>query len=672
MRADASRGRRLAAAAVALLSLGPALGTAFGAEGPAVPAAPASAATAPAPRPESPWWCPGWHWLGTTLGCLHDFEVPPRLVKDPHYGDALFYFFQQRYFTSLTGLMVSQQFGRMPHHVDDAELLRGGLLLSYGLHEEAGRVFEDLLDRSASPKVRDRAWYYLAKIRYQRGFMKEAEEALGHVGKTLSPDVDEDRALLLANVLMARRDYAGAAAALGGLAGRPETSVYARYNLGVALVKSGQADRGIAMLDEIGRAPQSSEELLALRDKANVALGFSALQANEPERARGYLQRVRLDGMLSNKALLGFGWASAAQKQPRDALVPWTELAARDTSDPAVLEARLAVPYAFGELGAYAQSLEHYNEAIAIFQKESANLDEAIESIRAGKLVEGLAGRDPGEEMGWFWSVDQLPDFPHRSYLVQVLAQHRFQEGFKNYRDLQFLSRNLHNWDEQLAVLGDMLATRRQAFTARLPAVQSRERAIGIGDLQGRRDALAAEVARAAGQRDGVAFADAGERELIERLQRVQSALQASPGDASLEPARERFRRVLGAMTWRLSDQLPDRLWEARKGIGAIDLGLGEARRLDDALLRAQREEPARFDAFAVRIAELGRRIHDMQPRVTALLDSQKDYLQELAVAELELEKERLAAYTTQARFAVAQIYDRANLERDKNDAPAP
>ena len=79
-----------------------------------------------------------------------------------------------------------------------------------------------------------------------------------------------------------------------------------------------------------------------------------------------------------------------------------------------------------------------------------------------------------------------------------------------------------------------------------------------------------------------------------------------------------------------------------------------------------------RFDTFAARIAELEGRIHALMPRISALLDGQRDYVQELAVAELEHEKERLAAYTTQARFAVAQIYDRANLEKENAHAPGP
>ena len=58
---------------------------------------------------------------------------PNHEVKDPYYGDALFHFFQDHYFTSVTTLMASQHFGRVSHHDEESEILRGGMLLSYGL-----------------------------------------------------------------------------------------------------------------------------------------------------------------------------------------------------------------------------------------------------------------------------------------------------------------------------------------------------------------------------------------------------------------------------------------------------------------------------------------------------------------------------------------------------------
>ena len=78
---------------------------------------------------------------------------PNHEVKAPHYGDALFHFFQDHYFTSVTTLMVSQKFGRVSHHDDEAEVLRGGMLLSYGLTREAGEIFARLIDKDRKSVV---------------------------------------------------------------------------------------------------------------------------------------------------------------------------------------------------------------------------------------------------------------------------------------------------------------------------------------------------------------------------------------------------------------------------------------------------------------------------------------------------------------------------------------
>jgi hypothetical protein len=595
---------------------------------------------------------------------------PGQVVKDPHYGDTLFHFYKGRYFTAVTTLMTSQHFERVSRHADEAEVLRGGLLLSYGLHREAGEIFAGLIDKGAPPSVRDRAWFFLAKIRYQRGLYGPAEEAIARIGDKLPPELEEERGLLHANLLLARADYAGAAKLLDGyLAGAKLPSFYTRYNLGVALVRSGETERGSKLLDELGKTPAENEEQRSLRDKANVALGFAALQDKRPEVARAVLERVRLQSLQSNKALLGFGWASATLKEPKKALVPWTELLGRDASDSAVLEARIAVPYAYAELGAYGQALERYNDAIASFERESSQLDQSIAAIRAGKLLTGLMERNPGEEMGWFWNIRELPEMPHGGHLAQVLAQHEFQEAFKNYRDLQFLAKNLQDWQDSLGVYGHMLDNRRQAYAKRLPEVRSKAGAIDLAAARKRRDELAAELGRVETESDGAAFADAKQRELLERLASVQATLKAAGDDPALSSQRTRARLAAGALTWNLARELPVRLWDAKKNLRTIDTHLAEAQQHDAALAQAQRDEPARQQAFAGRIDELDKRIRGLIPRVAALGREQQGQVQELAVAELERQKDRLAIYATQARYAVAQLYDRANLAKKDDDA---
>jgi tetratricopeptide (TPR) repeat protein len=614
-------------------------------------------------------------WVGAPVAATAAEPSTPHTVNDPHYGDTLFHFYQERYFSSVTGLMVSQHFDRVSRHADEAEVLRGGLLLSYGMHREAGQIFAQLIEKGAAPAVRDRAWYYLAKIRYQRGFLAEAESAITRIEARLPSELEEDRGLLHAQLLMARGDFAGAVALLGPLTQNPGAGLYARFNLGVALLRSGDGVKGSAMLDEFGRLQGTeavaTEEARSLRDKANVALGFWALQDNRPEQARIYLARVRLASLQANKALLGFGWAAVTLKQPLQALKPWTELATRDASDAAVLEARIAVPYALAELGAHGQALDRYNEAIGAFEQEGGKLDESVTAIRAGKLLVGLLERNPGDEMGWFWSIRELPQMPHASHLTQVLAQHEFQEAFKNFRDLQFLGKNLQHWQDNLGVFGDMLATRRQAYAERLPKIRAQAGETGLGVLAQRRELLASELTRAEAEPGGLPFADAKQRDLLDRLDRMNTTLrqtsESSEVQADMAAARERARRVAGALTWQLAQQHPERLWAGKKDLRSIDSGLAEAHRRDATLAQAQRDEPTRFEVFAQRVAALGPRIQALIPRVAALSTEQQGVVQELAVAELARQKERLAVYTVQARFAVAQLYDRANADGNAN-----
>lgn len=586
-------------------------------------------------------------------------QAAPRAVEDPHYGDALFYFFHDRHFTALTRLMVAQHFGRVTHHADEAEILRGGLVLSYGLHREAGEIFTRLIDRTASPSVRDRAWFYLAKIRYQRGLNAEAEQALVRIQGPLPGALNEDRALLQASVLFARGAYAEAARVLKGVDPASDAVQYARFNLGVALIKSGDVDAGSKWLDEVGRIPAASEEVRSLRDQANLALGYQALRDGQPERARVSLERVRLAGMASNKALLAFGWAADALGDARQALVPWTELAQRDPGDAAVLEARLAVGHAYANLGASAQALEAYEAAIGAFDREHAALDATIADVRAGTALDHLLDANPGEEMGWFASIDTLPAPLNRGHLGQILAQHRFQEGFKNYRDLGFMSRNLGQWQATLGVFDDMLTNRRLAYTERLPRVRAQAGGLDAASLEARRVELAQALARAEADTDIAAFASAQERGDASRLERVAAGAEAAGDQADL--VRERARRIGGALIWQQSRAFPERLWTAKKAMREVDAGVAAARRADAALAAAQRDEPARFDAFAARIAALRMRIETLLPQAAALSREQKLALQEQTAAALQDRQQRLAAYTTHARFAVAQIHDQAN-----------
>ena len=596
-------------------------------------------------------------------------EFTPREVRAPHYGDALFEYFQDKHFEAGTGLMVSQHFKRVSPHDDESELLRGGLLLSWGLHQEAGSVFERLLAQNMPGSVRDRAWFFLAKIRYQRGLPDGAEAALARIEKPLPGVLQEERVLLQARLLMARAEHAAAAELLRTLP--PESSAVARFNLGVALVKAGDLAQGTALLDVIGQQGAADEEQRALRDRANVALGFAALGNKLGADARRYFQRVRLQGPDSGKALLGYGWAALELGDPKHALVPWGDLRERPVSDPSSVEAHIAFPYAMAEAGASRAALDGYQKAVAAFDAERQSLEQSITAIRGGQFVRAMLDRNPRAGMGWLGGLERLPDMPHAGHLAPLMAGHEFQEAFKNLHDLVFIGRNLEGWQGKLGTYHDMLANRRQAFADRLPKMREKAGAMDIEGLEKRRAAIAAELAAAEASRDAAAFADTRERAHLQRIERALATLQAAaPGDADAEAARERLRRVAGALTWQLTQQYPARLWEAQKALRGTADAVAESRARDAALVRAAAEEPARFEAFAARIAALEQRIAGLVPQVAALRTEQAAQLQEIAVTALLQQQERLEVYTTQARLGIAQLHDRAQLAVRRADGP--
>lgn len=592
-------------------------------------------------------------------GVFADATDELHTVKDPHYGEVLFYVYQQKYFSALGHLMAAQHFAQLPQHQQEAELLRGGMLLSYGQHIAAGRIFEQLAESEASPDVRNRAWFYLAKIRYQRGYAAEAEQALVSIVGNLPGELEVERQILHAILLMGRERYQQASKLLSGLRSRSDWAQYGRYNLGVALIKTGDTDKGVLLLEQIGRAPAKGEEMLALRDKANLALGLHQLQSGWSDLAGTYLERVRIDGLLSSRALLALGWAHSARGDQEKALVYWQELQNRNPLDVAVQESLMAVPYALGKLGVYRRSLQQYESAIGIYTREMTRLDSYIAVIRAGNLSEMLLRDDVAEEMGWFWNLARLPNAPESMYLAPLIASHDFQEALKNYRDLRFALARLEQWSSDVGTYQDMLTARRAAFAARLPAVQGSRRTQPVARLVAARDRYAADLARIETDADTDALATEKEQELLARLDRIRRQLARKVEVDGEAP--ERFRLVRGLLTWNLAIDFKSRLWQARKSLAELDRLLQEAQTRRLALEQAQRDEPGNFDTFAARIRALTPRISLLQARARELARAQETYLGELAVVELRQQQDRLAAYLTQARFAVAQIYDQSS-----------
>jgi len=603
---------------------------------------------------------------GPAVARRHDPEkMPTGTIRDLHFGDVLFLYLQNTDatdFEALTRLLAYQQWQLMPHHQDEVPLLAGSLYLELGMHNEAGEIFARVLTDEVPTGPRNRAWFYLARIWYARGYYDKADAALRKINGRMSPDLEAQREILFGNVLMHEGRFDEAIAALSNWHGPRVWSAYARFNLGVALIRSKRLNDADPFLSAVGTMLASTSELEALRDRANLALGFAYLQEQQPERARTALARVRLNGPYSNKALLGIGWADASLGDYQGALTPWMELRSRSLLDSAVQESYLAVPYAFSKLNANAQSAEYYESAVQSFDAENVRLDAAIAAIRQGDMLEHVLAKDRNEDTqyGWAWQLKTLPDAPESRYLYTLLAGNDFQEGLKNYRSLVAMSGTLARHADDMGAFQDMIETRERAYAERLPRTDALLASGAVEQLQQRDVALENDLKGIEARHDVAALGTDEEREQWARIQRIEAGLAGAPDTPDNAEMRQRLALVKGVLFYRLNDAYGARLWQEHRSLKDLSLALHEAQSRWIRVERARKAVPANTGEFANRVTALRQRIDALEARLVVAEQQQRAYLAQTAIRELEQQKDRLSAYQIQARFALGSMYDRA------------
>jgi tetratricopeptide (TPR) repeat protein len=515
-----------------------------------------------------------------------------------------------------------------------------------------------MLADNVSIESRDRTWFFLAKIWYQRGYLDKSQQALDFIEGELPRNLQREARMMQAQILIESGEFDRAIVLLEDWQGNTEWASYARFNIGVALVRSGRIEEAQRVLSDLGRLNPFNEELTSLRDKANLALGYALLQDDQPAAAKVPLQRVRLEGPFSNKALLGVGWADAEMDNYQRALVPWMELRGRDLLDSAVQESMLAIPYGMAKLDSISQAADHYLNAIEAFYEETNRLDRTIAHIESGSMFTELLTTEPMGSTGWYWQLAQLPEGPEARYLFHLLAKHEFQEGLKNYRDLDYLHRNLDTWQGSIDVYGNMLETRKEAYEERLPRVEDALARADLDDMVSHKLDLDSTLNNIEKSHDWLALATSSEFEMWGEI----TGLEATPALRSDSPeaaeVRDKIQLLKGVLQWQLEREFKSRLWHIRRNLNDTGEALVATQRSRRQIDETMRNEPLRFAELSERVDGLGPRIEGMKMRVDDALDDQRAFLQSMAIDELQAQKQRLDVYTLQARFALAAIYD--------------
>ena len=594
--------------------------------------------------------------------------------QDLYFGEAKYLSDQGLYFEALERLDIElaqhyavdeQQLDSLHFFVGDAEFSVGDFELRYRMHHRAGRAIRAVLEGDVDEVVRNEAAYRLARIHFQKGQFDDALKALARIDGEVPRAIRDDIEFLRANIYLARNEPELAVDVLRDMQSEDDLDGFVAYNLGIALRAAEQYEQAYQQLDKAGRMNAVTEADKSIRDKSNLVLGTIMLESSRYTEARNYLDRVRLNGPFANQALLSAGWASMSAEQFDRATVTWGILADRESTDAATQEAMLALPYAYSKLAIHGRAAEQFGRALDEFGNETKKLDASIESIREGKFLAALISEEIRQDKTWVVRLRSLPESPETYYLMELLAGHDFQAGLQNYLDLESLRKKLVAWQRNFAAFDDMVDIRREHYEPLLPAVDSEFRELDSRmKMRLQQHKLLEERLQALLTAPRPEFlATREEQQMLASLERMEEQLQGND-DRTSQSMRERLARLKGRLIWIINTDYYNRL-------DAFDAHLRELREATDVLqaryrqfVRTRQAALHSYEGYGEPVIRMRTRVRESLDKVNMLMARQGKLLEVVAIDELMARRQRLDKYMENARYALADSYDRASQAR--------
>ena len=537
----------------------------------------------------------------------------------------------------------------------------GDFELAYRMHLRAGRAITAVIEGNVEEPVRNEAIFRLAKIYFQKDQPLNALYAVERIQGAVPPNIRDDLSFLRAQILMANGRFSEAAQILKDLQDAKSLEGFNTYNLGISLLRDGKKQEGRRYLDLTGQIDSNHALALAVKDKSNLVLGSKLLDERNFEGAKQVLDRVRLKGPFSNRALLGSGWADAFRNQFERALVPWSILVTRQVTDPSVQEAMLAVPYAYGKLNVHSKAALMYGSALEKFGTEVDKLSTSIKSIREGHFLRALVREELEQDANWVVKLRELPETPETYYLLELMASHDFQQSLKNYLDLEELRKKLESWENDLDAFEEIIEQRRAYYKPLLPAIDREFRRL---DSQMRlrleqRDRIEKRLKAMLVVPRPDYLATSKERIIGEQIAQLEKRLSAG-GTAVPGEIKARIKRLRGVLHWNIYTDYDRRFTEAHTHLRELNHVVDQLKKQYTAFVRTRQAATQSYEGYDDGIRRQRSLIREARTTVSELMARQGHMLETMAVNELSRRRERLAEFQIKARFAMADSYDRA------------
>jgi hypothetical protein len=220
-------------------------------------------------------------------------------------------------------------------------------------------------------------------------------------------------------------------------------------------------------------------------------------------------------------------------------------------------------------------------------------------------------------------------------------------------------------WQSSFDAFEDIIARRRSNYEPLLPEIDAKFREldaqIRLRQEQRKNIEKRLQAMLTAPRPDHLATAD--ERVVRERLNEIERVLKTRP-ELEVQPLQRRVERLNGVLTWHLNTRYHERLSQTYQHLEELNVDLAAMTAQYESFVRARQAALHSYVGYDAPITRLRRRVSEALQQVSLVMARQGRVLEMVAINELGIRRDRLESYQSQARYAVADSYDRATRQQ--------
>jgi hypothetical protein len=643
-------------------------------------------------------------------------EDKPSRARDLAYGDVLYEYYQGNAFEALSMLNVAKEKGGIKGHGDHPALVEGGLLLSYGMTQEAKAIFENLLKQKLSITDQNIAWFYLGKVFYLEQNYAESLDSFAKINTQVLNDQDQEKFYELIYIKSQIGSYSSNQESSNQDSSKKESSVkgsvhslvgdfnelpnnhiyhyYIRYNHAVALLSESSNEAAIASLKNLSNAlslerqleredgqwrnnkeenaindTNSSRvdvamELKALYNQTLLSLGQLYLQTNQNEPAFNILKQLDKDSVFSDQALFAYAIAASNLKRYELALAALNTLNEQTLFNPWQQQTPYALAYLYEQLNEPVLALEAYRAAVAQYETLQNNLEQERQTLSEDVLLETLNIKSIiGSEKLAKDAYGRLLTPKQRFSFSKLLTTEAFQRQLSELHELYLLKNSMHRWAKQLDSFEDMLDTRLLSRQQKLQVTKAELALQEVDQWSKKQLRFEQEINKAVADDDGYFFMSDEQIAYFKRLQKAQERLNTLPDDHKKKAGyAERFQRAKAYFDWWIFDELTLNRWRTVKELKALQAEMNLFKK-QYQLLDAEKELDDTHVKFVERVNEGKARLNYL----SASLDESLAQSSEKLVAQVDTamlkQLAEIGQYLLASREALARVSDNLLVE---------